>query len=78
MAWYVDNAHLKKAQHQDHWDNEYKPGTKVPYSGIYGCTGCGQERAMNEGDPFTTQNHRQHNASQGDIRWKLRLRAETE
>lgn len=69
---------VARKRHSTRLDNEYKPGTKVPYSGIYACTGCGQERALSEGDPLTTQNHRQHNQGQGDIRWKLRLRAETE
>lgn len=77
MAWYRDDARVKKALPKDHWETEHNPGAKVEMSGIYRCTGCGKERACNEGDPFPPQNHHQHATGQPPIRWKLLVRAET-
>ena len=45
-------------------------GDKVPVSGIYKCEVCGMEYACNKGDPFTTQNHKQHPQGK-DIVWRL-------
>lgn len=79
MAWFIDEKRVKQSTKTElaHWNAVHKPGEKVTSSGIYYCTGCNLERAMNEGDPFTTQNHHQHSTSQGDIRWKLLVKAET-
>lgn len=78
MALYFDEKAVKKAKPNQVFETEHEPGKKVSHSGIYVCTGCGQERALNAGDPFTTQNHKQHSPDQGEIRWKLRVYAETE
>ena len=39
---------------------KYKPGQAVVHSGIYRCTGCGDEIASNKGTVFPPQNHHQH------------------
>lgn len=79
MAWYIDKTKVKQSTETQlaHWNAVHTPGSTVGDSGIYYCTGCGKERACNEGDPFPPQNHHQHSKDQGDIRWKLRVRAET-
>lgn len=53
------------------FDATHNPGNKAPYSGIYRCQGCGREVASNEGEPLPPQNHHQHPAPQGAVRWKL-------
>lgn len=53
------------------FDPENGPGTPAPRSGIYRCMGCGREVASNEGEPLPPQNHHQHSAGQGTIRWRL-------
>ena len=53
------------------FDKEHTPGQAVPHSGIHRCMGCGREIAANANDPFPPQNHHQHSAEQGSIRWRL-------
>lgn len=48
-----------------------EPGTKAVSSGIYRCEVCGREIAANKGDPLPPQNHHQHPAGKGPIRWRL-------
>lgn len=58
------------------FDNVYSPGEAAPYSGIYRCAGCGREVTSEEGQPLPPQNHHQHTASQGAIRWRLTVYAD--
>jgi hypothetical protein len=60
-------------QHSDEaiYDNIYNPGAVTPVSGIYRCEGCGREVVSEEGRPLPPQNHHQHTAAQGSIRWRL-------
>ena len=53
------------------FDHLHGPGARVPLSGIYRCTGCGDEIASNKGTVFPPQNHRQHRLGTGLIRWQL-------
>jgi hypothetical protein len=53
------------------FDAVHKPGADVPYSGIYRCAGCGKSSTNVKGHTVPTQNHHQHTAQQGDIRWQL-------
>lgn len=55
----------------DVFDEIHKPGDPTPHSGIYRCEGCGSGIASNLGNPLPPQNHHQHNAAQGAIRWRL-------
>ncbi|MDR3427764.1 hypothetical protein [Silvimonas sp.] len=53
------------------FDHVSHPGTGTPHSGIYRCVGCGINAASVEGHPLPPQNHHQHSATQGAIRWQL-------
>lgn len=53
------------------FDFVHKPGLLVPLSGIYKCTGCGDEIACNKGTVFPPQNHHQHRDPRLFIRWRL-------
>lgn len=46
-------------------------GKTAPYSGIYKCVGCGHYVVSTAGNHMPPQNHPQHSASQGAIRWQL-------
>ena len=70
MAMYKHSQFLAVSQDQA-FDTPLSPGTTNVNSGIYRCEGCGHEVASNKGDPLPPQNHHQHNAQQGAIRWRL-------
>jgi hypothetical protein len=79
MAWYSEKSILKKSDgNKTWWMNDYSPSDKVPISGIYRCLGCNREIASNENDSFPPQNHHQHTKEQGEIRWKLNVRTESD
>jgi hypothetical protein len=73
MAEYRNAAHLHQAQ-DDAFAREYPPGAPAPSSGIYRCAICGREEASNRAQPLPPQNHHQHSAGLGGIRWKLLVR----
>jgi hypothetical protein len=61
----------------EHWRHIYGPGLKVPVSGIYRCTACGDEITSNKGDPFPPQNTKQHPCQDKDIGWELVVMTQT-
>jgi hypothetical protein len=70
MALYKHSTLL--AQSQDAaFDLEHRPGASTPHSGIYRCAGCGREVTSEEGNPLPPQNHHQHAANQGAVRWRM-------
>lgn len=69
MAKYKYGSYLTKSD-STAYDHEYKPGDVVNNSGIYRCTGCGDEIAANKGNPLPPQNKHQH-TNDKPIRWKL-------
>jgi hypothetical protein len=69
MALYKYGTHLQQINHVN-FDTERQPGFISPDSAIYRCTHCGDEIAVNKGNPLPPQNHHQHNTA-GPIRWKL-------
>jgi len=71
MALYQDGSLVQKIDPHEAFAKVWKPGQTPDYAGIYRCQGCGDEIASNKGVQLPTQNHRQHNPGQGDIRWKL-------
>jgi len=78
MSWTIDTSVVGKGNTtNDHWKKVYGPAENVPVSGIYRCLGCKREITSNRADPFPPQNHHQHEAGQGDIRWKLNVRSNT-
>lgn len=78
MSWTISTSVVGEGDPtQAHWKDVYGPGERVPVSGIYRCPGCRREVAANQRDPFPPQNHHQHKANEGDIRWRLNVRANT-
>jgi len=78
MALYKDANRVTKADKGlEHFDKEWKPGETPSYAGIYRCAGCGDEIASNKGIQLPPQNHHQHTTSQGSIRWKLLVYAQS-
>jgi hypothetical protein len=53
------------------FDDFHVPSATTPYSGIYRCAVCGKEDVSTEGHPLPPQNHHQHPAGSGPIRWQL-------
>ena len=76
MALYKYSQFVSSSTDQA-FDTIYSPGTSTPHSGIYRCEGCGREIASNSGNPFPPQNHHQHSANQGTIRWRMAVYAQT-
>jgi hypothetical protein len=70
MALYKHGQYLTQSNDAA-FDLEHKPGSTTPHSGIYRCMGCGREIVSEQGKPFPPQNHHQHSAAQGSIRWKM-------
>lgn len=79
MSWFVQGKSklVKSDGKLDCWTKIYGPGDEVPTSGIYLCLGCGKEITSNHADKFPPQNHHQHTAAQGKIRWQLNVRTNT-
>jgi hypothetical protein len=53
------------------FDKIHEPGEQTPHSGIYRCEGCAVNAVSTHGHPLPPQNHHQHTANQGRIRWRL-------
>ena len=53
------------------FDKVFEPSIATPYSGVYRCEGCGREVASVFPHALPPQNHHQHTAAQGRIRWRL-------
>lgn len=71
---YIKNTTTPNNQH---WTHVYGIGTKVPVSGIYRCTGCGDEITSNKDDPFPPQNDNQHECNGKEIMWELVVMTQT-
>jgi hypothetical protein len=70
MALYKYPSLLSPIDHAE-FDKLYPPGGIVAWSGIYRCEGCGKEVVHTIGKSLPPQNHHQHTAAQGTIRWRL-------
>ena len=70
MALYKYAAFLTQMQSEE-FDKVYEPGSRGAWSGIYRCEGCGKEVVHTTDHPLPPQNHHQHTAAQGRIRWRL-------
>jgi hypothetical protein len=70
MAIYKQAVFLQQSDDPS-FDREFRPSDTTPYSGIYRCSGCGREIDSEAGNPLPPQNHHQHTASQGSIRWRM-------
>jgi hypothetical protein len=80
VAWYqnLDNLMKTSSTNNEWWTHYYKPGGKVPVSGIYKCRHCKKEVTCNKPDPFPPQDHHQHPAGVGAIEWELIVRTNTD
>jgi hypothetical protein len=70
MAWYKYSNTIDQ-KNMDEFDKIYSPGTLSAWSGIYRCQGCAKEIVHTTDHPLPPQNHHQHSAAQGSIRWRL-------
>ena len=70
MALYKYSQVLRQWDHSQ-FDTIYEPGATAAWSGLYSCQGCGKEVVHTTAHPLPPQNHHQHTASQGRIRWRL-------
>jgi hypothetical protein len=70
MAWYQYPQLLKQST-AEAYDQFHNPGVAAPFAGIYRCAGCGREIGIAYNHTLPPQNHHEHTASQGTIRWQL-------
>jgi len=70
MALYKDQRFLTTSTDAA-FDKDYSPGQTPPHSGIYRCMGCGREIVAEQSRLFPPQNHHEHAANQGSIRWRM-------
>ena len=77
MAIYKYSS-IVKTSDDSAFDTLANPGSATLHPGIYRCEGCGKEVTSNKGNPLPPQNHHQHTATQGTIRWRLAVFAQTE
>lgn len=70
MALY-NNINYLAHSNDNAFSMDYNPGTQPPHSGIYRCMGCGREVVAEQGRQLPPQNHHQHSAAQGHIRWRM-------
>jgi hypothetical protein len=53
------------------FDVPLQPGQFVPCGGIFRCTGCGTEIALEGIGIFPDRDHHKHSPAQGKIEWQL-------
>lgn len=53
------------------FDVIHQPNNPTPISGIYRCEGCGLSATFVKGNNIPPQNHHQHGALVGPVRWRL-------
>lgn len=70
MAQYKYDKFLHKSDHTA-YDAVHEPGVKTDNAGVYRCTVCGHEIGIAKGHTLPPQNHHQHPAGKGPIRWQL-------
>ena len=75
MALYQASEFLSRITHAG-FDAVHSTAATTPYSGVYRCVGCGKEIISTKGHPLPPQNHHQHTAQQGRIRWRLIVAAQ--
>jgi hypothetical protein len=53
------------------FDLTFPPGAFVPCAGIFRCTGCGTEVALEAIGLFPDRSHHPHTPRQGNLEWQL-------
>jgi hypothetical protein len=70
MALYKHPQFLLQSA-EDEFDKTFQPGNIIAWSGIYRCSGCGNEIVHTFDKPLPPQDHHHHSPQQGKIRWQL-------
>jgi hypothetical protein len=70
MAQYKYDKFLNQSNNAA-YDTIHEPGASAPDAGIYRCVVCGHEIGIAKGHTLPPQNHHQHAAGLGKIRWQL-------
>ena len=70
MALYKNGTYLQQNMHEA-FDSASSPGVTAANPGIYRCTVCGDEIGIAKGHTLPPQNHHQHKAGDGAIKWQL-------
>ncbi|WP_395680474.1 hypothetical protein [Dokdonella sp.] len=76
MALYKYGEHLRTSTHAA-FDEQNEPGAAAAHAGIYRCVACGDEIGIAKGHTLPPQNHHQHAAGLGRIRWQLIVYAQS-
>jgi len=70
MARFKYSNYLSQTKHGS-FDLTLQPSAYVPCGGIYRCTGCGTEVALEAVGLFPDRNHHKHKPGQGEMQWQL-------
>lgn len=70
MALFKYSNYLQQTKHAS-FDLPLQPSAFVPCGGIYRCTGCGTEIALEGIGLFPDRGHHKHTPAQGQIMWQL-------
>jgi hypothetical protein len=70
MAWYKDAKALTPNQSVN-FDKLRSPGEETPDAGVYRCAVCSDEIGIAKGHTLPPQNHHQHAAGLGPIKWQM-------
>ena len=70
MALYKYQNYLSTSKNRA-FDLTFGPGHHVPCGGIFRCTGCGTEIALEGIGFFPDRGHHKHDMKQGAIEWQL-------
>jgi hypothetical protein len=70
-------AYLLTSSSNPRFDHIHAPGVAAPYAGIFRCHGCGREVALKRAEQLPPQDDHQHTPSQGTIRWRLAVAAQS-
>jgi hypothetical protein len=70
MALYKYSNYLKLSKNGA-FDQSLGPSSPIPCGGIYRCTGCGTEIALEATGFFPDRGHHKHEPQHGPIEWQL-------
>jgi hypothetical protein len=58
------------------FDTRHAPGTSVQNTGLYRCTGCGDEMVFSKGQKLPALSQHQHEPGQRKVEWQMLVFAE--
>jgi hypothetical protein len=70
MALYKYQNYLA-ARKDSAFDLTFQPSAFIPCGGIFRCTGCGTEIALEAIGVFPDRQHHSHRPAQGPVAWQL-------